>query len=258
MDAVMRDDAASRHIAGSGTEAAAWRASPRLAAVPMVALERLLPGGGRFVLVAPHPDDEVLGAGGLLQVLAAAGRDVLLVAVTDGTASHPGSLLWPARRLAEARPAETLAALRMLGVPDLPIERLGLPDGSVTQHEATLRDRLAALLRPGDTVCATWRLDGHPDHEATGRAAIAAARACGATPVEMPVWGWHWAAPDDPRLPWTRAVRIALAPAQVAAKRAALACFTSQVTPDPSTGKPPIVPSFASARLLNDFEVFFL
>jgi len=247
-----------RQIEGTGTPATVWHLSPQLAAVPTVPLAQLLPGGGRLLVIAPHPDDEVLGCGGLLQLCAAAGRAALLVAVTDGTGSHPGSTLWPVHRLAAARPAETLAALRVLGMPDLPVHRLGLSDGSVAAHEQELQHLLENLLQPGDTLCATWQLDGHPDHEGTGRAAAAAALAAGATCIEMPVWGWHWAAPDDPRLPWQRAVRLAIPPSMVARKRAALACFASQIAPDASTGKAAIVPPSASARLLTDHEVFFL
>jgi GlcNAc-PI de-N-acetylase len=45
------------------------------------------------VIVAAHPDDEILGAGGTMALLAAAGTRLRLVAVTDGEASHPGTLL---------------------------------------------------------------------------------------------------------------------------------------------------------------------
>ena len=44
-----------------------------------------------MIVVAPHPDDEVLGVGGLMSTAAAAGIRVSVVAVTDGGGSHPGS-----------------------------------------------------------------------------------------------------------------------------------------------------------------------
>ena len=63
-------------------------------------LDRLLgPGGGALVL-APHPDDESLGTGGLIAACVAEGRRVHVAVVSDGAASHPGSRAWPPARLA--------------------------------------------------------------------------------------------------------------------------------------------------------------
>jgi LmbE family N-acetylglucosaminyl deacetylase len=64
------------------------------------------------VVVAAHPDDEVLGAGGTIAILAAAGVRVRLVALTDGGASHPGA---DPVAVARTRAAETAAALDLLG-----------------------------------------------------------------------------------------------------------------------------------------------
>jgi GlcNAc-PI de-N-acetylase len=50
----------------------------------------VLAGVTSAVIVAAHPDDEVLGAGGLISVLAASRARLRLVAVTDGEHSHLG------------------------------------------------------------------------------------------------------------------------------------------------------------------------
>jgi hypothetical protein len=66
---------------------------------------------------------------------------------------------------------------------------LGLPDGTLCDHETGLADTLGALLselRPGAWCAATWRGDGHPDHEAVGRAAAVAAQRAGAKLLEYP------------------------------------------------------------------------
>ncbi len=107
-------------IVGQGTAPEAWQACPLLARLPFCEVDRLVPAGSRAVIVAPHPDDEVLGCGGLLQHLLALGRPVQLISVTDGTASHPGSRQWPAERLAAERPRESAEALRLSPVPVLP------------------------------------------------------------------------------------------------------------------------------------------
>ena len=249
MDAVNRD----RLIAGLGTPAPAWRAAADIARAPLVDINELVPAGARLVVVAPHPDDEILACAGLLQALA---RPATIVAVTDGEGSHPGSPAWPPERLRATRIGETAAALAALEIAPPVLLRLHIADGGVTASETVLTERLAALLAPDDVVVTTWRYDGHPDHEATARACAAAAARCGARLLEAPVWGWHWSAPGDGAIPLERACKLALDPAAVARKRAAMACFRSQLEPDASTGAAPIVFPQALERLLNPYEVY--
>ena len=246
----------SRHIEGAGTTAAAWQADPALAGVPAVTLAQLIRPDARVVLVAPHPDDEILSAGGLLALLAAGNDSLLIVAVTDGEGSHPDSPAWPVDALRATRPRETLAALAELGLAAPDVLRLGIADGGVTAAESELERRLGDVLNPGDVVITTWRYDGHPDHEATARACARAAARHGAGMLEVPVWGWHWSAPGDGALPLARARKLMLAPEVVARKRAALSHFHSQVAPDASTGAGPILPSTAMERLLQPYELY--
>ena len=251
-------DMHARRIEGGGTPDHVWLSWPGLHDVPLVSAAELVPPGARAVIVAPHPDDEILACGGLLQLLAAQGSELLLVAVTDGDASHPGSPLWPPERLRRVRPHESAQALAVLGMAPPAWLRLHLPDGGVAGMSPQLSALLAAQLRPGDRVLTTWRLDGHPDHEACGWACASACSASGASLVEMPVWGWHWAEPGDMRMPWHRARRLPLSAAQLQRKRAALRCFATQMQGDPSTGQPPIVAGDALQRLLHAWEVYFL
>ena len=69
---------------------------------------------GRTVVLAPHPDDESLGCGGLLARLAAHGVPARVVVVTDGAQSHPGSAAYPPERLRALREAEARAAVAAL------------------------------------------------------------------------------------------------------------------------------------------------
>ncbi|NGZ84535.1 PIG-L family deacetylase [Duganella sp. SAP-35] len=249
----------SRRIEGHGTPDAAWQAWGGLADLPPVSAATLVPPGGRAIIIAPHPDDEVLACGGLMQLLHAQGTRTVLLAVTDGDGSHPGSALLPPAALARLRPQETLAALRVLGLDTATpqVVRARIADGRVSAEIEQLQTLLQQLLRPGDTVFVTWRQDGHPDHEACGLAAALAARLCRATLVEMPVWSWHWAAPGDARMPWRRARRLELSPEVMQRKRQAVACFLTQLQDDPSTGKPAILPPHVLARLLHPYEIYF-
>ena len=73
-------------IDAPGTAESEWRSWRRLHELPVLEVG----GWPSVAVVAAHPDDEVLGVGGLLAMTAAAGAPIRLVAVTDGEASHPG------------------------------------------------------------------------------------------------------------------------------------------------------------------------
>ena len=137
----------------------------------------------------------------------ASGADLRFVWATDGEASHAGSTAVAPGRLAALRRAESAAALALLGAGEAPGIRLGLPDGGLAGREADLVEvACARSVRPDDVVVAPWSGDGHPDHEACGRAA----RSVAARVLEYPVWTWHWARPGDDRVPWSRARRLDL------------------------------------------------
>ena len=252
MDAVI-----PRLIQGQGTPEAQWQAWFSQTPLPVVAPADLLRHSSRVVIVAPHPDDEILTTAALLRCCADTDTPCLVVSVTDGEASHLGSPLWPQQHLARTRALESAAALALMA-PAAQVVRLGLPDGGVADCTAQLAQALGGLLQPSDALVCPWRNDGHPDHEATGHACAEVARQVGCRLLELPIWTWHWAVPEDPQVPWHRAAAIALAPEQLALKRQALACFHSQLLPDPSTGKEAILPAWATARLLRPFEVVFV
>jgi LmbE family N-acetylglucosaminyl deacetylase len=198
-------------------------------------------------VVAAHPDDEILGAGGTMAIAAAAGIRLRLIAVTDGEASHPGADPADTGRV---RSAESAAALDLLGIGDIETIRLRLPDTGL----AALQDELAAILREqcaGFEVClAPWELDAHCDHEAAGRAAWQA----GLPVLSYPIWMWHWAGPADPRVPWRRACQVLLPPEVAARKRSAIGAFTSQLT-DRAAGTGPVLPAGIIAHFTREQEV---
>jgi len=247
-------------IVGQGTSLHQWQNSRQLAQLGSIDILTLVPPGARAVIVAPHPDDEVLGCGGLLQLLAGAGRALQLISVTDGSASHPGSERWPVERLSVVRPQESAEALRRLGVPMHRLKWLrgGFSDTQVAAREEQLCAFIERHLRPNDVLFTTWSEDGHCDHEAVGRASIEAARRVGATCHELPVWTWHWADPEDAVVPWQRARKILLSPEQVARKRHAVHAFASQLESDPEAGLGPVLAPYVLDRLLQPFEVVFL
>jgi len=237
-----------RAIEGNGTPEDDWRAWTAMADWPPLPLD----APGPPLVVAPHPDDEILGVAGLMARLGAAD----LAAVTDGEASHPGSTVHTRDELAAIRRAETGEALRRLGLGECRVHRLGHRDGGI--EEQTLAKELAGLLTPGRWCLVTWRGDGHPDHEAAGRAAAHACAETGARLLEYPIWTWHWAYPNDPDVPWAMARRIDLPAEARAAKAAAIAAFPSQIAPlGPAEADAAILPPHVLARFARPFEVIF-
>ncbi|HEY0624478.1 PIG-L family deacetylase [Sphingomonas sp.] len=129
------------------------------------------------LIVAPHPDDELIGAAGLIAHLLRRGTSVHVAVATDGAASHPNSRKWPRRRLIAARQMETRRALHRLGVMPGSIHFLGLPDGRTTVDDcrrALVREirRLPRL----DLIVGPTRDDAHPDHRAVAIALETTAR----------------------------------------------------------------------------------
>lgn len=241
-------------IQAPGTDESEWRRWPGWASLR----EARLPDGGRVVVVAAHPDDEVLGFGGCLALLAARGVALTVVSVTDGEASHPGSEAVTPRDLTGIRAAETRAALAELGAEGAAVVRLGVPDTRVADHEQRVTDDLVPLLSGADLVVAPWTGDVHGDHEAAGRAARSAARTAGVPCWTYPVWMWHWATPGDPRVPWDRARLVGLPPEVQRLKRAAVARFRSQTEPlGPAPEDAAVLPPDELAHHLRTVEVLF-
>ena len=138
-----------------------------------------------LLVVAPHPDDEVIGCGGLIARVLDAGGQVGVCVVSDGAASHPGSETFPPHRLRAARRAESLAALNHLGVGRDAVHFLDLPDGQ--SHRWRMPGELERLLAlPWDAVALPSGYDNHADHRATQ--AMVASRCAGARLLHYLVW----------------------------------------------------------------------
>lgn len=248
-------DAVGARIEGHGPLESAWQRCDWLEALPSVEADTVLLGARRLVVVSPHPDDEVLACGGLMQAALAQGCAVQVVSVTDGEACYPDQPHWPVTRLRDARRRELATAMQALGMDATHVTALGLPDGDVGRHETDLAAHLAARLFPGDVVVAPWVRDAHPDHEATGRAACAAAASCGARALQYPVWAWHWLDPSAASGPWTNAQRVGMCTASQSRKQQAIAAFATQTGAVDGLTCDPILPDHVLARFQRSYEV---
>ncbi|MCC8626335.1 PIG-L deacetylase family protein [Xanthomonas vesicatoria] len=243
------------HIDGQGVTESRWSTSRQLTELPATSVEQLLGNTTRVVVVSPHPDDEVLGCGGLLAMAVASGRPVLIISVTDGEAAYPQEDAWPPARLAAARRDELRDALACLGINPAHVVRLDAGDRQVRAGVGSVSARLSELLQPTDAVLVTYARDGHPDHEACADAALDAAAYCRARLIQFPVWAWHWDNPDHSQM-LASAVRLALPPLAHAAKMRAMAAFKTQTGHVTPALRNPILPDWALARFRRHFEVY--
>lgn len=151
------------------------------------------------LVVSPHPDDEVLGVGGLIASIRAAGGKVTVLLLTRGESSHHGCCDLPLARIAAERTTLAIQAGAMLGVEQGDIRWADLPSQRIpTLGEspfAAAVENVSLLLRelePG-TVVFPHELDCWPDH-------VAAAHICEhAIALALPhcrqvrylVWAWY-------------------------------------------------------------------
>lgn len=245
-----------RHIAGDGTSESLWQSWRWLTRCPRRPLDLWVGAKNRLVVVAPHPDDEIIAFGALLHQHARRGGAIVVVAVTDGEASHPATAQRSASGFAALRRQERLEGLRQLGLHDPNVMRLGIADGQVQRATAQLTDWLVDLLAPGDVLVTTWHEDGHPDHEACGRGSAAAGAATGCRTVQAPVWLWHWSVPGDPSVPWKRLQAFPVPAESHARKQSALAAHQSQL--EAVGDATPILGQAIQKRVARAMEYFFV
>ncbi|KRC35842.1 bifunctional PIG-L family deacetylase/class I SAM-dependent methyltransferase [Oerskovia sp. Root22] len=250
----------------AGTSEAAWRASGFLDRLPPLVVSAATP---HLVVLAAHPDDEALGAAGLLVRSSRRGTPVTVVVATDGEGSHPGSPTHSPADLAARRRLELVEAVACLA-PDADVRFLGLPDGGLREHRAALHQELSKVLvsvGPSDRaptvappgrllLCAPWRGDGHRDHRIAGEVAAAVAAEQDAQLVQYPIWWWHWASPDDVSDQVTMR-RLTLTPDERAAKSRAVSAYRSQVSPlSPDPRDAAVVGPEMLLRAEREVEVF--
>jgi LmbE family N-acetylglucosaminyl deacetylase len=196
----------------------------------------------RVLVLAPHPDDETLATGGLLQRAQAAQAEVRVLFVTDGEnnpwAQRATERRWRVRRAdrerwGERRREEALAALACLGVSPWQTGFLGFPDqgihGLLVSGDEDLIETLGGELgRFAPTLLVAPSLeDLHPDHSACAvlvRLALARLEARLRRPRERQFIVHH----DGP-LAAVRAAGLALSHEERERKRRAILCHASQL-----------------------------
>jgi LmbE family N-acetylglucosaminyl deacetylase/SAM-dependent methyltransferase len=240
----------------AGTSEAVWQMCVPLQTADAVALPDL---ATRLLVLAAHPDDECLGAGGVLALAEAAGHVVDVIIASDGQASHPNSPTHSSHQLAMLRREEAGVALATVA-PHASLTYLGLPDGELGRyHEAlvaALNARISSQPAGPCWLFAPWQDDHHPDHQACSTAAREMARRHQQTRLwEYPIWAWHWGTPAD--LPFGELRRVQLPESAYQAKLAAIDCYRSQYLPlSDQSGDEAVLSAAVTAHFARSFETF--
>ena len=138
--------------------------APCVYAEKVEALEPALSNNTRLMVFSPHPDDESLGTGGLIQRILSLGGKVRVVFMTSGDGfpegveledhiSHPTANDY--RKYGKEREGEALKALSVLGLKKHDVTFLGFPDGGLTYLLSKFRSDPQAYTSP-------FTLENHP------------------------------------------------------------------------------------------------
>src|SRR6516162_11112416 len=194
----------------------------------------------RVLFVAPHPDDESLGGGGLLQRAFAAQIPVRVLFATNGDNNPWAQRFWERRwkirskervRWGQRRRREALAAVISLGGSAECARFLNFQDQSVTsllmQGNSELFEVFADEIRAFDPTILVIPtiLDAHPDHSALGVALSFVLDLIGNSGIQ--VWEYLVHRPQVSIL--RRPVRLRLSPIEIERKRSAILCHETQV-----------------------------
>lgn len=201
------------------------------AQVPWATIKELTSGKAVMVL-APHPDDESLGCGAALAAAVDSGQDVTVVALTDGSGSHPRSRDYPAARLAALREAELKAAVTCLSSGKARVIFLRYPDQGVPETAHGRQEIVTRLMQIVESehigsIWTTWEGDPHPDHKAASDVARMLVSQCPDLHLwSFPVWGrFVTSTPNS----WRGMVRFDTTTYRLR-KAAAIAAHKSQMT----------------------------
>jgi LmbE family N-acetylglucosaminyl deacetylase len=183
----------------------------------------------RVLVFAPHPDDEVLGCGGSIAKLTAAGAHVHVAYLTSG---EQGSGTIPPAELGSVREGEAHAAVSLLGVDPGDVTFARFADGQVSPHDLAQAEAVIRLVRQARPVVlyVPHEHDGSFDHQAAHRLVLRAADMAGSrnfAHLGEPHWvpcvlGYEVWSPISRPSYWEDISAF------TAAKAAALGCYSSQ------------------------------
>lgn len=147
-----------------------------------------------ILIIAPHPDDEVLGCGGLIQQAITHGKKVTVVILSDGAASHDGCCDATHETIARERRKLTLDTWNLFDGTSAPgLHFLNYPDGQIRQ-ESPETDKLKRLIEEiaPDAIYVPNLHERFPDHLEAQRIILSVVTDPAVSIYEYCVWAWYF------------------------------------------------------------------
>lgn len=208
---------------------------------------------GSVLIVAPHPDDEVIGCGGLIARLVAQGRAPHIIVMTGGEGSH-GADCGDKAAIIKARRGLTRNALSILGVPENNLHELDFADGGISVHSDEMQrlKELIGSIKPDCVLVPHWG-EGWPDHVNTAKIVKSL------LPGKVQVWEycvWMWFYNVWRGLDWANAASLRLSSREHELKVKAVDAYIRPLAPDGKPWSGVLPPIFIEANTGN-VELYF-
>lgn len=209
---------------------------------------------GDVVIIAPHPDDEVFGCGGLIARLVAEGHNPHIIVLTGGGGSHDGCCSTSESEIISARRGLTHKAMPVLGLPESHLDELDFIDGHISEGNPEEKKELEALISEinPDVILVPHHGEGWPDHLAARDLGIELAGDDTAV-YEYCVWMWYY---RQKHLDWKNAYVLKMTEAEHKKKLDAINIYHSALAP---CGKPwvGVLPKLFVKANSTNLELFF-
>lgn len=186
----------------------------------------------KILIVAPHPDDECMGTGGLVRRLVCLGYAPHVLFMTQGEGSHGACCDLDASSIKEARKKLAMHVAKVLELPDDHLHWMDFPDGGIGQSVSkdNLLEGLMGELSPQIVFVPHWG-EGWPDHVNAAKIVKSLVHK-NATVYEYCVWLWYY---NVWHLDWKNACVLRMTREEHEMK---CRCVDMYVTPLAPCGKP--------------------
>lgn len=184
---------------------------------------------GKIIIIAPHPDDESLGCGGLIARLCAENNPPHIAVLTGGGGSLRERSDISETEVVNARRKLTLDSANQLGLPKGNIHFFDFKDGDIGAHSESEMSRLRIMINDlsPDNILVPHNGEGWPDHLAARDIGIELAPE-NASVWEYCVWMWYY---NVWRLDWKNAAVLRMSDTEHSAKLRAVDAYVKPLAP---------------------------